>query len=70
MTKPPLTTSIAAMLGFAVAAQPILITATYAGETGYGGGRSSSSLVEIERARREDYARRGEAAGNHELAFE
>jgi general secretion pathway protein D len=62
MTKPPLTTSIAAVLGFTVAAQPILITASYAGETGYSGRGSSSSIVERERARREDYTRRGEAA--------
>src|SRR6187402_2033012 len=62
MTKPPLTNSIAAVLGFAVAAQPILLTASYAGETGYPGGYSASSVVERERARRSDYTRRGEEA--------
>jgi general secretion pathway protein D len=62
MTKPPLTNSIAAVLGLTVAAQPILVTASYAGETGYSGRGSASSIVERERARREDYTRRGEAA--------
>jgi general secretion pathway protein D len=62
MTKPPLTNSIAVVLGFTVAAQPILVTASYAGETGYSGRGSASSIVERERARREDYTRRGEAA--------
>jgi general secretion pathway protein D len=62
MTRPPLTNSIAAVLGLTVAAQPILVTASYAGETGYSGGGSASSIVERERARRADYTRRGEAA--------
>jgi general secretion pathway protein D len=62
MTKPPLTNSIAAVLGFTVAAQPILLTASYAGETGYGGRGSSSSIVERELARRRDYTLRGERA--------
>lgn len=60
MIKPPLATSIATVLGVAVAVQPILVTMAYAGATGYGG--SSSSVVEREKARRADYARRGEAA--------
>jgi general secretion pathway protein D len=62
MTKPPLTNSIAAVLGFAVAAQPILLTASYAGETGYSGGSSASSIAQRELARRRDYTQRGEAA--------
>src|SRR5688500_9552786 len=60
MIKPPLATSIATVLGFAVAVQPILVSLSYAGETGYGG--SASSVVGRELARRADYARRGEAA--------
>jgi general secretion pathway protein D len=57
-----LTNSIAALLGLAVAAQPILITASYAGETGYSGGSSSSSVAQRELVRRKDYTARGEAA--------
>jgi general secretion pathway protein D len=68
MTKPPLTNSIAAVLGLTVAAQPILVTASYAAETS--GRGPASSIVERERARREDYTRRGETAlkvGRHAM---
>jgi general secretion pathway protein D len=57
-----LTNSVAALVGLAVVAQPILISASYAGGvTGYSGG-SSSSAAERELARRYDYTARGKAA--------
>jgi general secretion pathway protein D len=54
MIKPPLASSIATLLGLAVAVQPMLSTGAL--------GQSAQRAVARELARREDYARRGEQA--------